>query len=87
MSLPSAFCGVFYSGSFLDYRFVEVVGSIMQVYHGILVIDESKRCGVMQKLRLVNHSKCFVKPLKANYAVLLTFVRQLSHYQPEPQKS
>lgn len=51
------------------------------MYHGILVIDESKRCGVIQKLRLVNHSKCFVQSLKANYAILLTFVRQLSHYQ------
>lgn len=51
------------------------------MYHGILVIDESKRCGVMQKLRLVNHSECFVQPLKANSAILLTFARQLSHYQ------
>lgn len=35
----------------------------------------------MQKLRLVNHSECFVQPLKVNYAILLTFARQLSHYQ------
>lgn len=51
------------------------------MYHGILVIDESKNCGMMQKLRLVNHSKCFVQSLKASCAVLLTFARQLSHYQ------
>lgn len=35
----------------------------------------------MQNLRLVNHSKCFVQSLKANSAILLTFARQLSHYQ------
>lgn len=35
----------------------------------------------MQKPCVVNHSKCFVQSLKANYAILLTFARQLSHYQ------
>lgn len=28
---------------------------------------------MMQKLHLVNHIKCFVQPLKANDAILLTF--------------